>query len=50
MGSKNESIYLRDFKDVDFNFTHFAHFKFAHLEIEVLKTGHFPLQISILGM
>ena len=24
VGSKNKSIHLRDFKDVDFNFTHFA--------------------------
>ena len=35
VGSKNKSIYLRDFKDVDFNFSHFANFKFANLEIEV---------------
>ena len=34
MGSKNKSIYLRDFKDVGFNFTHFANFKFAYFEIE----------------
>ena len=30
-----ESIYLRDFKDVDFHFTHFANFKFAYFEIEL---------------
>ena len=34
-GFKNKSIYLRDFKDVDFNFTYFASFKFAYFEIEV---------------
>ena len=54
---KQKSIYLRDFKDVDFNFTHFANFKFAYFEIEVsfrltwlnLQNGRFHLQISILG-
>ena len=35
VGSKNKSIHLRDFKDVDFNFTYFANFKFAYSEIEV---------------
>ena len=35
VGSKNKNIHLRDFKDVDFNFTHFANFKFAYFEIEV---------------
>ena len=35
MDSKNKSIYFRDFKDVYFNFTHFAIFKFAYFEIEV---------------
>ena len=57
MGSKNKSIYLRDFKDVGFNFTHFANFKFAYFEIEEsfgliwvkLQDGRFQLQISILG-
>ena len=57
VGSKSKSIYLRDFKDVDFDFTHFAHFKFAYFEIEVsfglilvnLQNGRFHLQISILG-
>ena len=34
VGSKNKSIHLRDFKNVDFNFTHFANFKFAYFEIE----------------
>ena len=56
-GSKNKNIHLRDFKDVDFNFTHFANFKFAYFEIEVsfgliwvnLQNGRFHLQISILG-
>ena len=55
--SKNKSIHLRDFKDVDFNFTHFANFKFAYFEIEErfgliwvkLQNGRFHLQISILG-
>ena len=55
-GSKN-NIHLRDFKDVDFNFTYFANFKFAYFEIEVnfgliwvnLQNSRFHLQISILG-
>ena len=34
VGSKNKNIHLRDFKDVDFNFNHFANFKFAYFEIE----------------
>ena len=34
VGSKNKSIYLRDFKDADFNITHFANFKFAYFKIE----------------
>ena len=33
-GFKNKNIHLRDFRDVDFNFTHFANFKFAYFEIE----------------
>ena len=57
VGSKNKSIYLRNLKDVDFNFTHFANFKFAYIEIDVsfgliwvdLQNGRFPLQNSILG-
>ena len=57
-GSKKQSIHLPDFKDVDFNFTHFDHFKFAYFEIEVsfgltwvnLQNGRFHLQISILGI
>ena len=56
VGSQNKSIYLRDFKDVGFNFTHFANFKFAYFEIEVsfgliclnLQNDQFHLQISIL--
>ena len=55
--SKNKNIHLRDFKGVDFNFTHSANFKFAYLEIEgsfglnwvKLQNGRFHLQISILG-
>ena len=55
--SKNKSIHLRDFKNADFNFTHFANFKFAHFENEVsvgliwvnLQNDRFHLQISILG-
>ena len=35
VGSKNKSIYLRDCKDVDFNFIHFANFKIAYFEIDV---------------
>ena len=34
VGSENKNIHLRDFKDVDVNFTHFAHFKYAYFEIE----------------
>ena len=56
VGSKNKNIYLRDFKDEDFNFTHFANFKFAYFEIEVslglisvnLQNSRFHLQNSIL--
>ena len=57
VGSKNKNIHLRDFKDVDFNFTHFANFKFAYFEIEEcfalilvkLQNDRFYCQISILG-
>ena len=35
VGSKTKNIHLRDLKDVDFNFTHFANFKFAYFKIEV---------------
>ena len=57
VGSKNKNIHLRDFKDVDFNCTHFANFKFAYFEIEEsfwlilvkLQIDQFHLQISILG-
>ena len=57
VGSKNKYINLRDFKDVDFNFTHFANFKFAYFEIEEnfgliwvkLQNGQFHLQTSTLG-
>ena len=55
MGSKNKNIFLQDFKDEDFDFTHFAYFKFAYFEIEVsfgliwvnLQNGRYLLQISI---
>ena len=33
VGSKNKTIHLRDFEDVDFNFTYFAHFKFAYFKL-----------------
>ena len=57
VGSKNKNSHLRDFKDVDFNFTHFANFKFAYFETEKsfgliwlkLQNDRFHLQISILG-
>ena len=57
MGSKNKNIHLQDFKDVDFNFTHFANFEFAYFDIEEnfgliwvkLQNDRFQLQISILG-
>ena len=52
VGSKNKSIHIRDF-----NFTHFANFKFAYFEIKEsfgliwvkLQNGRFHLQIFILG-
>ena len=55
VSSKNKTIYLRDFKNVDINFTHFAYFKFAYFGIEEsfgliwvkLQNGRFNLQISI---
>ena len=54
---KNNNIHLLNFQDVDFNFTHFANFKFAYFEIEEsfwliwvkLQNGRVHLQISILG-
>ena len=57
VGPKSKNIHLQDFKYVDFNFTHFANFKFAYFEIEEsfwlicvkLPNGRFHLQISILG-
>ena len=56
-GIGNRNIHLRDFKDVGFNFTHFANFKFAYFEIEEcfalilvkLQNDRFYCQISILG-
>ena len=56
VGRKNENIHLRDFKDVDFNFTHFTNFQFAYFEIEErfwliwvkLQNDRFHLHISIL--
>ena len=55
VGSKNKNSHLRDFKNVDFNFTHFADFKFAYFEIEKsfgliwlkLQKSRFDLQIPI---
>ena len=52
--SKIKKHHLRDFKDMDFNFTYFANFKFAYFEIEEsfgliwvkLQNGRFHLQIS----
>ena len=57
VSSKYKNTHLRDFKDVDFNFNHFANFKFAYFEIEEsfgliwvkLQNGRFHLQISVLG-
>ena len=57
VGSKNKNIYLRDFKNVDIYFSHFANFKFAYRETGEsfgliwvkLQNGRFHLQISILG-
>ena len=57
VGWKNKNSYLRDFKDVDFNFTYFANSKYAYFEIKEsfgsiwvkLQNGRFHLQISILG-
>ena len=34
VGSKNKNIHLRDFKDVDFNFTHFANFNFLECALK----------------
>ena len=56
VGSKNKNIHLRDFKDVGFNFTHFANFKFSYFETEEsfgliwvkLQDGRFHLQIYVL--
>ena len=56
MGSKSKNIFLRHFKAVDFNFTHFGNPKSAYFEIEEslgliwvkLQNGRFHLQISIL--
>ena len=57
VGSKNKSIYLRDFKDVDFNFTHFANFKFkltkwpislANFHFVYLKGARFKYFIKFL--
>ena len=55
VGSKNKTIHLRVFKDL--NFTHFANFKFAYFETVLnfrliwlnLRNGRFHLPISILG-
>ena len=57
-GFKKQKHPFTRFQDVDFNFTHFANFKFASLEIEKsfvliwvkLQNGRFHLQISILGI
>ena len=57
MGSKSKNIHSQSFKDVHFNFTHFANFRFAYFEIEEsfeliwvkLRNDRFYLQISILG-
>ena len=57
MGSISKNIHLQDFKDVDFDFIHFANFKFASFEIEKsfrliwvkLQNGRFHLEISIFG-
>ena len=54
---KKQKYLFTRFQDVNFNFTHFANFKFANFEIEVkfgliwlnLQNGRFHLQISILG-
>ena len=46
VGSKNKNIYLRDFKDVGFNFTHFANFKFAYFEIELGKLTKWPISFE----
>ena len=57
MGSISKNFHLQDFKDVDFDFIHFANFKFASFEIEKsfrliwvkLQNGRFHLEISIFG-
>ena len=55
VGSKSKNIHLRDFRDVDLNFIHFANFKFSDCEIEEsfwliwvkLQNGPYHLQICI---
>ena len=57
VGSKNKTIHLRDFKDVDLNFTYFANFKFGYFEIELnfrfiwlnLRNGRYHLPIFHFG-
>ena len=46
VGSKNKSTYLRDFKDMGFNFTHFANFKFAYFEIELGKLTKWKISLE----
>ena len=56
-GFKIQKYLFTSSKDVRFNFTHFASFKFTYLETEVsfgliwvnLQNDRFHLQISILG-
>ena len=56
-GFKKQKHLFTRFQGCGFNFTRFAHFKFAYFEIEVsfgliwvnLQNGRFHLQISILG-
>ena len=46
VGSKNKSIYLRHFNDVDYFVTHFANFKFAYFEIELGKLTKWPISFE----
>ena len=46
VGSKNKSIYLRHFNDVDYFVTHFANFKFAYFEIELGKLTKWTISLE----
>ena len=46
VGSKNKNINLRDLKDVDFNFTHFAYFEIEEsFELIWIKSQNGPFWV-----